>query len=430
MNRAYQPPPPPVDPWPKVPAAKPPPEPDWDDEIALQKEPEKPAKVINCFFIFCALNPDIWPFVLLFVGVYFPSSPKKDTSEPKIEPKSSEQDDESNIDLDTRIAMMFKEKSFGAAPPFLQLDDDSEEEAEKEDRTAEAAGGSAAVGTTDTSLLEKIKTEMNVENSMDSMMHMANEAISNDSISMKSNSADGVKIKVEKKIIEDGASDISSDDEVLESCSPPPLPPGGGSKASTVPPPPPHTTATMAGDIKLEDDKMSLSSLSSTEEKSNNRSKAIAATDVDPHKNVVPSMPGYYYPPTGLNHPYYYPNGDNATMYDPYSGYMQPYMGGFPPTIIPGSYVQSTEYPTTATAKQQPHGAAASNEQIAAITEPKKDPSERIVAAVIERVKTELKQILKKDFNKRMIESIAFKKYEAWWDEQVQKKSKPTTPAV
>lgn len=45
MNRAYQPPPPPVDPWPKVPAAKPPPEPDWDDEIETQKEPEKFPKV-------------------------------------------------------------------------------------------------------------------------------------------------------------------------------------------------------------------------------------------------------------------------------------------------------------------------------------------------------------------------------------------------
>lgn len=348
---------------------------------------------------------------------------QKDTPEPKLEPKSSEQDDESNIDLDTRIAMMFKEKSFGAAPPFLQLDD-SEEEAEKEDRTAadvasSSATGTAAVGTADPSILEKIKTEMNVDNSMDSMMQIASDAISNDSVSMKSNSADGVKIKAEKKIIEDGASDISSDDEVLESCT--------KAQSQSVPPPPPPSSTGMAGDIKLDDDKMSLSSLSSTEEKSN---KANAA-DVDPHKNAVPSMPGYYYPPTGLNHPYYYPNGDNATMYDAYSGYMQPYMGGFPP-IIPGNYVQSTEYPTTAaaTTKQHLHGAAGSDPSIVPTTEPKKDPSERIVSAVIERVKTELKQILKKDFNKRMIESIAFKKYEAWWDEQVQNKSKSTTTAA
>lgn len=346
----------------------------------------------------------------------------KDTTEPKIETKSVDQDDENNIDLDTLIAMMFKETSFGAAPPFLQLDD-SESKTDKEDRTTDTVGGA-----TDNSILEKIKTEMNVENSMDSMMHIASEAISNDSVSMKSNSIDGAKVKQEKKIIEDGTSDISSDDEVLESCTPPPLP--SGSKASSSIPPPPPTT-TMAGDIKLDDDKMSLSSLSSTEEKSNNR-KAITS-DVDSHKNVVPSMPEYYYPPTALNNPYYYPNGENATMYDPYSGmqthgYMQPYMGGGFPPIIPGNYVQSTEYPPTATTKSQQHGS--SSDPIASNIEPKKDPSERIVSAAIERVKTELKQILKKDFNKRMIESIAFKKYEAWWDEQVQNKTKSSTTAA
>lgn len=332
--------------------------------------------------------------------------------ESKIDIKSSEQDDENNIDLDTRIAMMFKEKSFGAAPPFLQLDD-SEEETEKDERTTDMAGAA------DNSILEQIKNEMIVENSMDTTIHGANDAISNDSVSIKSSSADGAKIKQEKKIINDGASDISSDDEVLESCTPPLLPPG--SKVAPVPP-----TATMTGDIKLEDDKMSLSSLSSTEDKSNGRK--VIASGVDQHKNVVPSMPGYYYPPTGINHPYYYPNGENAAMYDPYSGYMQTYMGGFPP-IIPGNYVQSTNYPPTATAKQQGHHGA-NGDALALNTEPKKDPSERIVSAVIERVKTELKQILKKDFNKRMIESIAFKKYEAWWDEQVKINTKLSTAAA
>lgn len=40
---------------------------------------------------------------------------------------------------------------------------------------------------------------------------------------------------------------------------------------------------------------------------------------------------------------------------------------------------------------------------------------------MIERVTTELKQILKKDFNKKMIESTAFKNFEVWWDEQSRK---------
>lgn len=33
----------------------------------------------------------------------------------------------------------------------------------------------------------------------------------------------------------------------------------------------------------------------------------------------------------------------------------------------------------------------------------------------------ELKNILKRDFNKRMIEATAFKTFEAWWDDQERK---------
>lgn len=35
----------------------------------------------------------------------------------------------------------------------------------------------------------------------------------------------------------------------------------------------------------------------------------------------------------------------------------------------------------------------------------------------------ELKQILKKDFNKKMIENTAFKLFEVWWDEKKSEKS-------
>lgn len=47
--------------------------------------------------------------------------------------KKAEDEDQSTIDLDTRIAMMFKEKSFGAAPPFLQMEDSDPEVEHKED---------------------------------------------------------------------------------------------------------------------------------------------------------------------------------------------------------------------------------------------------------------------------------------------------------
>lgn len=298
--------------------------------------------------------------------------------------KNIEQDDENNIDLDTRIAMMFKEKSFGAAPPFLQLDD-SESETEKENATTDAG---------DHLPIEKIKTEINTENSNENSLHTINEATSSDSTRMTPNSGGQTKIKGEKKkCIEDGASDISSDDEILESCVPP--------KTASV-------------DVKLEDDKMSLSSLSSTEEKVNLKSRV---SGVILQKNPDPQAADYYYPPN--TNPYYYPNNENLA-YDPYNsqymsshGYMQPYMPGFP-ALIPGGYVQS-EYPIN------------KDELVTSVPEPKKDPTEQIVSAVIERVKMELKQILKKDFNKRMIESIAYKKYDSWWDEKALAKNKPST---
>lgn len=60
------------------------------------------------------------------------------------------------------------------------------------------------------------------------------------------------------------------------------------------------------------------------------------------------------------------------------------------------------------------------------------DPHEVAVKKVIDKLTLELKQILKKDFNKRMIEMTAFKKYEAWWDDQERSKNtrvieEPTT---
>ena len=39
-------------------------------------------------------------------------------------------------------------------------------------------------------------------------------------------------------------------------------------------------------------------------------------------------------------------------------------------------------------------------------------------SSVLDVVIEELKKILKRDFNKRMIEATAFKAFETWWDEQ------------
>lgn len=277
--------------------------------------------------------------------------------------------------------MMFREKSFGAAPPFLQLDD-SEEENEKENEQV--------------LILEKIKNEIRLTD--ENNMLAISEATNIDSIFKISEASEQMEIKSEQmekmKCIEDGASDISSDDEVLEACTP--------TKPYTKP---------AAGN---EDDKMSLSSLSSTEDKINRKSHALDAAS----QEIPLSQVGdYYYPPD--TNPYYYSIGGN-TAYESYNNqymsshdYIQPYVPGFP-TLIPGGYVQS-EYPVKS-----------EDVPTATVTEFIKDPTEQILATVIERVKNELKQILKRDINKRMIESIAYKRYDSWWDEQVQNKNKPS----
>lgn len=57
------------------------------------------------------------------------------------------------------------------------------------------------------------------------------------------------------------------------------------------------------------------------------------------------------------------------------------------------------------------------------LTQPYEDPYYPTISGVIEKVTGELKYILKKDFNKKMIENTAFKNFELWWDEQVRGKN-------
>lgn len=58
----------------------------------------------------------------------------------------------------------------------------------------------------------------------------------------------------------------------------------------------------------------------------------------------------------------------------------------------------------------------------------KDDPHAPTINGVIEQVTTELKQILKRDFNKKMVEYTAFKKLESWWDEEQNKATYTACP--
>lgn len=57
----------------------------------------------------------------------------------------------------------------------------------------------------------------------------------------------------------------------------------------------------------------------------------------------------------------------------------------------------------------------------------KDDPHAMTINGVLQQITAELKNILKKDFNKRMVENTAYKKLENWWDEQQSKSANKGT---
>ncbi|KAL0267027.1 UNVERIFIED_CONTAM: hypothetical protein PYX00_009406 [Menopon gallinae] len=61
-------------------------------------------------------------------------------------------------------------------------------------------------------------------------------------------------------------------------------------------------------------------------------------------------------------------------------------------------------------------------------TKDHENPHTLIIRAVFNKITNDVKAILKRDFNKRMIEMTAFKKFEAWWDEEEQNYKTQTNP--
>ncbi|KAI5722608.1 hypothetical protein M8J76_010905 [Diaphorina citri] len=59
-------------------------------------------------------------------------------------------------------------------------------------------------------------------------------------------------------------------------------------------------------------------------------------------------------------------------------------------------------------------------------SDPSLTPQVQITNTLVDRLSTELKQILKRDINKKMVESIAFPALESWWDRELQKQTEPT----
>lgn len=274
-----------------------------------------------------------------------PDSPNK--SRKHKDKKKIEEDDQATIDLDTRIAMMFKEKSFGAAPPFLQMDDsDTDADGKPEDG--------------------EIPTKTN-NNKKHAPRNSSPKTKPTKSVRRKSSADD------------DYASDISSsDDEIL------------------------HQNEAEEDVNCKSDDKMSLSSLSSNDEKTSFKSSQLFA----PQHNYLypPGTQPYYYQDPGIH-------GGYATNVYGISAYMpQSYIPGVPPLFVPG---------TNTVVGQANVGRKTVPQRV--------DPYSDMIRVVIERVTNELKQILKKDFNKKMIENTAYKKFESWWDDMAKSKDGGST---
>lgn len=151
-----------------------------------------------------------------------------------------------------------------------------------------------------------------------------------------------------------------------------------------------------------DDDRMSLSPLSDNEQK------------IEESKFAVPPQM------TGGTYPYQqYPGYPGIPYSYPYSqhDWRQSYPYTHPMYLTPSSY---TPYPSIHPSMQYMNYQMAPKKS----ENSKDDPHSPTINAVIQQITQELKAILKKDFNKKMVENTAFKKFEAWWEEESSKENK------
>lgn len=295
-------------------------------------------------------------------------------------PPADEDDDRidkmcEEVDLDTRIAMIFDTKPSNSEVPMFNLGDDDSTSTSFKIKTEEDSN--------DADLQKKLKSQLKINENDNDVMEEGEledneeENTSSTPTSIPSPFETKSTFKSNKKFlktrrkrskeklkVESGASDISSsEDELIAK----------GSYSPKYPPPSTHKK------IKAEDE-MSLSSLSSTEPPIKEELEVA-----EEFKNFD-STAYLYQHMTSYQNYYYQIQQQNWPGYDAAYGY---------------------NYDDKNQENDDPHKVAA------------KKVSEKLIE--------ELKQILKKDINKRMIENTAFKKYEAWWDEQERNKNTRVT---
>ncbi|XP_058128570.1 histone-lysine N-methyltransferase SETD1 [Anopheles ziemanni] len=359
-----------------------------------------------------------------------PSKPIKSTTTP------TDDDSGSTLDLDTRIALLFKEKTFGAAS-FLQLSDDEEEENRKQSEPAAVIEEPPVPAAPATPVVKEEVEEldqppMDIGRPPSPPQPPAEPALPPPPPEEAEAPPEPIETKPVKRepkletFKEEGASDISSsDDEILakdeeddydekpstsliegsedsktgillQPAAPPP-PPLPSDPAPPAPPPPSEPPAEPPG----------------------------GAPGGGSFSYLYPTGPGGYYS---------YGQQQAAVATSSGSGYY--HHGGYP-TGFPGTPLfNAYGIPGAATGMYYPSGGkkgsgsfddghhdalGSSAKDYRGSRGAKRNQYEIAIDSVVDRVVAELKQILKKDFNKKMIENTAFKKYEAWWDEEERK---------
>ncbi|XP_063541575.1 histone-lysine N-methyltransferase SETD1 [Cydia strobilella] len=307
-----------------------------------------------------------------------PRPPAEAGAEPEKPPPPA--DEPKNVDLDTRIALLLKGGGGGGlAPPFLSLGISSEEEddhlppvpdldapqppSDDEGSGSEDRGSIVSFNQNKEPEPEPLSTTPSPFLQRDFYLECLKSTIEK-----RAREAERKKFPAMDKI---GSDISSSEDELLT-----------GEEPRRSPAAPPNQD-------NLDDDQMSLSSLSSTEAKIEEQVPAEA----------------YFYPAAPAQPQYYHPPMWPPTAYPPpgYAGELAlPYGAAFAgPPLLAQPYQPFVDQPPAQQELDNPYFPT--------------------INSVIDRVTAELKAILKKDFNKKMIESTAFKNFEQWWDEQSRK---------
>ncbi|XP_060534419.1 histone-lysine N-methyltransferase SETD1 isoform X2 [Cylas formicarius] len=394
------------------------------------------------------------------------SKSKRDKTRDKEEKKDKEKvDEEKPLDLDTRIELLLKGKgSGGVPPPFLSLGGDSDEDRmscsprdkmpppppiptsiDSDDDRSSISLSDMPINPMAPVLCSDAQDDDTIPLSdppspflsMDIYLQCHRNAIEQAVVARQKEALQTSALLKKVQIGEFGklGSDISSsEDELLT---------GENIERNYSP----IDRRDFKNEFKFDkdDDRMSMSSLSSNENKIEeaqpDQAPLVAAQSTlqtvgTAQFPAVPAMPASVYP----GYPQY-PGYTGSAQYGytqppPISPYAAPYPQYPYPTATTAAYPYTASmpyysaYPAAAAATAAygfPYptiGAASTACGRTDLEGRTDDPHAPTIDSVVEKVTHELKAILKRDFNKKMVEMTAYKKFEAWWEEETSKVNK------